>query len=244
VEPREYERTARVEDRHWWFCELREIWAALLHRAACEPSQAFGILDAGCGTGGNLRAFGGTRHAIGLDISPLALRLARDRVDCPLLQATIDQTPLRDGIFDLVLCADVLYHSRVTDDLAALEEIRRILRPGGHLLVNVPAFDRLRSAHDRAMHTARRYTREQLVKLLVSADLVPVRVVYWNGILLGPAVLLRLLRRGKGDRSELVSLPGPINAILRRLARLDAGLATRGLLPAGLSIAALARRRG
>ena len=110
------------------------------------------------------------------------------------------------------------------------------------LVVNVPAFDSLRSAHDRAMHTARRYSRPRLRNLLLDADLQPVRVVYWNGLLLGPAALIRWLRKDRGNRSEITRLPGSVNGLLRGVARIDAAAALRGWLPAGLSVAAIARR--
>ncbi len=280
MEPEEYGRTAAAEDRHFWFREARAIWHGLLRRAPREPSAMSPagppnskqsppesprrrlILDAGCGTGGNLRAIeeastfpGGhpgsdgmrsgpplNQGAIGLDLSPIALGLARGRVGSPLVRGSVLALPFRDQSFDLALCADVLYHVEVRDDLAALRELRRVLRPGGLLCVNVPAFDSLRSAHDRAMHTARRYTRGSLRARLINAGFAPCRVLYWNGLLLLPAVIVRLFRRG-GEGSEIGMPPPGLNALLWLLARCDAALALAGLLPAGLSVAALARRK-
>ncbi len=183
-------------------------------------------------------------RAVGLDLSPLAIGFARRGCVSPLVRGSVLALPFRDGSFDLVLCADVLYHEEVPDDLAALREFHRVLRPGGFLCVNVPAFDSLSSAHDRAMHTARRYTRGRLRARLMSAGFAPSRVVYWNGLLFLPAALVRLIRKGSGKGSEIGMPPTPLNALLWLLARFDAALALRGLLPAGLSIAALARREG
>jgi SAM-dependent methyltransferase len=276
VEPEEYGRTAAAEDRHFWFRESRAIWAGLLryaetarrHRGSgAEPEvsvvAAAGrrrliTLDAGCGTGGNLRALeepaargpavpgesgpGHDRIAIGVDLSPIALDLARRRVRSPLVRGSILALPFREGSFDVALCADVLYHAEVRDDVTALRELRRVIRPGGVLCVNVPAFDALRSAHDRAMHTARRYTRDRLRERLVTAGFAAERIIYWNGLLLLPAILIRLLRKRGGSRSEIVDLPPMMNGILWGIARLDATLALRGLLPAGLSVAAVAKR--
>jgi SAM-dependent methyltransferase len=242
VEPREYERTAAAEDQHWWFRELRMMCHGLLRGATDSDSRNGRALDVGCGTGGNLRWIERRLPAVGLDLSPLALAYARRRVVSPLVRGTLSSLPFRSARFELVTCTDVLYHERVADDAAALREIRRVLRPGGLLVVNVPAFDSLRSAHDRAMHTARRYSRSRLKRLILEAGLRPVRVVYWNGLLLPPAALIRWLRKGRGSESEITPLPGIINGMLHGIARLDAAAALRGWLPAGLSVAALARR--
>lgn len=244
MEPREYERTAAAEDHHWWFRELRSIWEGLLRSATGgEPTSGL-ALDAGCGTGGNLRSLERGRSAIGIDLSPLALGLARERVSSPLTRGSVLDLPFADETFELVLCADVIYHREVADDVDALRELRRVLSPGGLLLLNVPAFDSLRSAHDRAMHTARRYSRESLSERLHDAGLEPVRLIYWNSLLFIPAVLLRWLRRDRGIRSEIVNLPKPINGFLNAVSGLDASAALKGIFPAGLSVAAVARREG
>lgn len=279
MEPEEYGRTAAAEDRHFWFREARAIWRGLLRhapigsaasgpadsapriRSQAGPGRIRLVLDAGCGTGGNLRAIESepielsadeeagrgpeaphpARGAIGMDLSPIALGLARERIGSPLVRGSVAALPFRDHAFDLVLCADVLYHEEVRDETAALCEFRRVLRPGGLLCVNVPAFDSLRSAHDRAMHTARRYSRGALRARLSGAGLVPLRVIYWNGLLFLPAAIVRIFRRG-GRGSEIGMPPPALNALLWGLARCDAALALAGLLPAGLSVAALARR--
>lgn len=267
MEPEEYGRTAAAEDRHFWFREARSIWQALLQGVpepegpASRPPGRRMVLDAGCGTGGNLRALEAApriceshptsaewqpgsppaRATIGLDLSPIALGLARTRVQSPLVRGSVLALPFREQVFDLVLCADVLYHEDVRDEFVALQEIRRVLRPGGYFCINVPAFGSLRSAHDRAMHTARRYTRGGLRTRLIRAGFVPSRVLYWNGLLFLPAVLVRLVRRG-GRSSEIGMPPPALNALLWLLARCDAALALAGLLPAGLSVAAMARR--
>jgi SAM-dependent methyltransferase len=239
VEPEEYRRTADAEGRHFWFRELRWIWRGLLGTPT--PGEVWRVLDAGCGTGANLAVLRDAHEAIGIDRSMLALDLARSKSAAPIACASIMELPLRSESFDAVISTDVIYHRAVPDDVAALREMRRVLRPGGRLVLNVPAFDSLRSAHDRAVHTARRYDRSMLKERLVAAGLEPVRVVYWNSLLLLPAVLTRLARRG-GEGSDITTPPEPINAVLTALGRVDAEIALTGLFPAGLSVAALARR--
>lgn len=243
MEPIEYEHTAAAEDTHWWFREMRAVWQALWPGGKGADAAAIRVLDAGCGTGGNLRCLEGG-SAIGIDVSDLALRLARGRTGRPLVRGSLAALPFRDGSFDVVLCTDVLYHARVTDDRAALRELFRVLRPGGSLVVNVPAFEILRSAHDRAVHTARRYRRGLLRERLIEAGFAPERIVYWNGLLFLPAFLWRRWRRGAGKRSDITEASGWLHRLLAAAARIDRALALRGALPAGLSIAARARRPG
>jgi SAM-dependent methyltransferase len=239
VEPEEYRRTADAEDHHFWFRELRWIWQGLLGRPA--PGETWRILDAGCGTGANMRAIESRHTVIGIDRSRLALDIACTKTKSPLACASILALPFRPGSFDAAISTDVIYHRDVGDDVAALREIRRVLKPGGRLVVNVPAFDSLRSAHDRAVHTARRYRRGMLRERLGAAGFHPVRTVYWNSILLLPAIAARLIRRG-GEGSDIHTPPEPVNAMLSAVGRVDATLALAGLFPAGLSIAAFARR--
>jgi SAM-dependent methyltransferase len=239
MEPEEYRRTAEAEGRHFWFRELRWIWRGLLGTPPAGTSWR--VLDAGCGTGANLALLGHDHTALGIDRSMLALGLARGKASAPIACASILELPIRSASCDAILSTDVIYHREVGDDVAALREFRRVLRPGGRLVLNVPAFDSLRSAHDRAVHTARRYDRGMLTERLIAAGLQPVRVVYWNSLLLLPAVITRLLRRGS-EGSDIVIPPEPLNALLTAAGRLDAVLALAGVFPAGLSVAALARR--
>ena len=241
MEPEEYGRTARAERDLWWFRELREVWTGLLERAGCGEGP---ILDAGCGTGANLAELARSprRRPVGLDLHPLALLHARRATPAPLVRGSVEHLPFADRTFAAVVCTDVLYHAGVESDARALCEIRRVLRPGGMVVLNLPAFEALRSAHDRAVHTARRYTRGRIRELLEQAGLRPIRIVHWNGLLFLPAALYRLLGRRGRTRSDLANPPAPLHAILRAIGRADAALALAGLLPFGLSIAAVARR--
>ena len=193
---------------------------------------------------------------LGLDFSADALRLARQRHAGALLQASIEQIPLPEQCCDLILSSDVLYHRGVGNDVGALIELRRCLRPGGCLLLNLPAFGWLQSTHDRAIHTARRYTRGEVIAKLERARLEPRRVHYWNWLLFPPLAALRTLRglrQGPAPgrpapsgavaptASDLAALPGPVNWTLDRLLAVEAALGSARFLP-GLSIMALARR--
>ncbi len=269
MDPQEYERMFALEERHWWYRALRRrIFQALrgARRAGlltAGRTAPLVCLDAGCGTGMNLCALvargpgeiGRPIEPHGFDLEPLALRLAARRGLERLACASVEAIPWPDGCADLVLSADVIYHRGVRDDGAALREMARCLRPGGLLVLNVPAFNWLRSAHDVAVHTARRYTRGQVARQLREAGLEPLRVAYWNWLLFPPLAGVRLARAlfvgraGRGGRTEnepgpssdLTRLPGPLNGALNTLLAGEAALGWAPV-PAGLSLLALARK--
>jgi SAM-dependent methyltransferase len=244
MEDREFVRMALLEDVFWWYRGLRRIVRTLLepHLPERRPLR---ILDAGCGTGGFLREIRDLGLACGVDVSEQALRLARQRGLTGLARASVEALPVATASQDVVVSLDVLYHRGVRSEERALAELVRCLRPGGLLLLNLPAYEWLRSAHDEAIHTARRYTRSRVRRLLEAHPLRILKLSHWNTLLLPLAVLVRLLRRGSGESdSDVRPLPGWLNTALEQFPYLEARWLRRGSLPAGLSVVALARKEG
>src|SRR5262249_44151658 len=139
--------------------------------------------------------FGSSVEGYGIELAAEGIDFCRKRGLERLVQGSVSALPYASGSFDIALSLDVLYHRAVPDDEAAARELARVLRPGGLLILNLPAYDRLRGAHDEAIHTARRYCRRRVVCLLSAAGLKPVRVAYWNSLLLPAAAASRLLSR-------------------------------------------------
>jgi SAM-dependent methyltransferase len=145
---------------------------------------------------------------------------------------------------------DVIYHLGVADDVAALAEMRRVLRPGGSLFVRVPAIERLHSAHDVAVHTRQRYTTSELSEKAARAGLDVERASYANSVLLPLMAAARLARRGEhgadddgaAAASDVRPLPAPLNAVFGAVLGLEAAWLTRANLPIGLSAFVVARR--
>lgn len=242
MEPIEYKTLRELEDSFWWY---RGIHRLVLDALRDLPPST--ILDAGCGTGGLLARIALTHHTFGLDFSPHALRLARERGLPRLLRASVEQVPMRDASVDAIISLDVLYHAAVSDDEGALREFRRLLRPGGRLVLNLPAFPSLRSSHDAAIHTARRYRRGPLEQKLRRAGFEIDRITYWNTLLFPGLAAVRWLRRPSANgaappKSDVAELPGWINGLLEGTLRIEQQIVRRMDLPFGLSLLVVARR--
>lgn len=241
MNPEEYERMFAAEDRQWWYAGMRAISAALLTPALAQGA-ARRLLDAGCGTGRNVAWLSGFGRAVGIDLSAQALVLSRRR-GAQVARASVLALPFADQSFDAVTSFDVLYHRWVPDDRAALVELRRVLKPGGLLLVRVPALGILWGAHDEAVHSRHRYTRHELVGLLQAAGFEVRRASYANFFLFPLLLVRRSLDRALGRHgSDVGFLPAPLEALFGALLGLEARLVGRVSLPVGASVMALARR--
>lgn len=236
MEAAEYARLFELERRHFWYVGLHALLCGALSR--CGGAR---LLDAGCGTGGLLLARPG---ATGVDRSPLALEFCARRGLSRLACADVARLPFADGRFDVVVSADVLYHRGVVDDGAALAELARVTRPGGAVILNLPAGRALRGAHDDFVHGARRYDRADVAALAARAGLRVERLTSWNCALLPAAWIVRRLSRGGPPRSDVSLPPAPLNALLAAWLRAEAWLALRTGLPFGLSVFAVLRRPG
>ena len=248
---------AAVEDEMWFYRALHahlegELVAGLTDgRGGSGPRNAdspvnrrIRILDAGCGTGGLIRRMAG-RHPewmwTGVDLEPIAVDFARSRSAAEIVQASLLELPFEDDRFDAVVCSDVLYH--LDDDAAAVEELFRVLRPNGLLVINVPAHRWLWSYHDVTVHGRRRYVRDEVRGLLGAAGFEIQRVTHWNALPLPLVVLRRKLLPPPKSGSDVCLYPAPIEAVFRGGAALERmWLRTIGTLPFGSSILATARK--
>lgn len=240
----EYRKLAEVEDRMWYFRALhghieRELTATL-------GSGFAEILDAGCGTGGLIARLA-PRHPwswTGIDVSDVALTYAKERVRflrADLRQGSVTAMPFADGSFDAIVSADVLYH--IVDDGKAMGEFARVLRPGGVVVLNLPAYRWLWSYHDIAVHSQRRYTRSDVIRLVQDAGLSPVRSTYWNTLPFPLIVLRRKLLPAPRGGSDVQLYPAPIEKTFDAAMAMErGGLRVFGRLPFGSSVFVVARK--
>lgn len=236
MESAEYQAMDAGEAAMWWY---RALHARLL--AILAPIDGK-ILDAGCGTGGLLARLGAARPEIarvGLEWHPDAARRAAAKSGAPVVRGTVGAIPFAAASFSAAVLADVLCH-RAVEPRAALSEVRRVLRPGGLLVVNMPAYEWLLSHHDRAVHNARRQTAGQVRRMLADAGFASIRAGYWNGLLLPAMILERKLLRRPEAAAAKTRFPPWLNATLQAVTDLERRLGWKP--PAGGSVLATARR--
>jgi len=230
------------EEGHWWFRGRRAVLREMLRRVPLPPSPR--ILDVGCGTGGNLAFLSLYGEAEGCDCAEEALEYCSKRGFNRTKLADACDLPYEDGAFDLVTCLDVLEHVRL--DALAFSELARVTRPGGHVLVTLPAGPRLYSSFDCLCGHLRRYTAGDLRAMAAAAGVEVVRVSRYAA-LAHPVILYYMRRgdfiRGKGRfRQQMETILPGANAVLSSLGLLEAVLLRLFDFPWGSSVVALFRR--
>src|ERR1700733_10463800 len=163
MRPEEYAFLYRLEENFWWFAGMRQLTDTIAARIL-KSGTRLRILDAGCGAGFNLAHYSSQRsnEVFGLDLSSDAIDCVLKRGFRKVCQASVNEIPFASATFDLVFSFDVICQGAEPPVDGGLREMQRVLRPGGHLFVRVPAFRWMRSSHDLAVDTNRRFTVPEL----------------------------------------------------------------------------------
>ena len=252
MQAEDYEYLYALEENFWWFAGMRDVTAALLD-SYCSQNTDRTILDAGCGTGSNLawlRRYAGRGDIFGIDLSTDALRFCRARGHGSLARASVTTLPFPADHFDLIMSFDVLAQLSGHEGTAAISEMFRVLAPGGIAFVRTAAYEWMRSGHDEALGTQRRYNLEGLQSLLARAGFNLLRATYANSVLLPIAVVRRLILKptGLADSGSDVKPLAPglrwLNASLHSVLDVEANLlrSARIKLPVGLSAICIAQK--
>jgi ubiquinone/menaquinone biosynthesis C-methylase UbiE len=238
------ELTGRAEATHFWFHGFRAYMVPQI-AAIAGGRRNLRLLDCGCGTGFNLRLLQPYGRVFAFDITQAGVTRTRAR-GLPVARADVQRIPFADHTFDLATSFDVL--QSVPDDRLALGEMARILKPGGHVLLNVTAMDWLRGDHSDVWHEKRRYTIARGARLLEAAGLERVRLAYLFGSLVPLMLavrtgqrLIRPFRPPAGDFDLTVPM-APVNAALTWTVTAEAALARRLPLPVGSSMMIVGRK--
>lgn len=237
----------RVEETHWWFVGRRKIIESFLVRVCAElkkgsRKEPLKILDVGCGTGANLEMLSQFGNAEGVDVSVEALDFCRARGLQQVKLGAAEALPYAGNSLDLVTALDVVEH--LDDDVAGLKEMKRVLRPGGEVVLFVPAFMFLWGVQDDISNHRRRYTMAGLKAVVSQAGLEIGRASYVNLSFFAPIFFGRLLMRVAGIRpaSENNITIGALNGILGKLFGAERFLLRHLNFPFGVSIICVARR--
>lgn len=240
----------QLEEQHWWFASRRDAVYDLIKSLQLPPTAA--ILEIGCSGGPLMQRLRAAGYAdlTGIDVSEPAIELAQARgvPDVSVMDGAALE--FANGRFDLVIASDVLEH--IEDEATALSEWTRVLKPGGQLLVFVPAHSYLWSDHDVVNHHFRRYSRKGLVAALGRAGMRTQRSSFWNAAMYFPTAALRLGRRlvsgpispekKPGDTGDLHHFAGPVNSVLLQWVKVENRLLRHFNLPLGVSVFALAQK--
>lgn len=241
----EYLKLAEVEDRMWYFRSLHEHVRRELAHATGAGAR---VLDAGCGTGGlilRLRERHPDWHYAGIDFMPIAGELARQRCgpQVDVRVASVTELPFADASFDAVVSADVV--CQVENPEVAAKEFFRVLRPGGTVVLNCPAYMWMWSYHDVNCHTKHRYTRPEMAALLGGAGFTGVRTTHWNALPFPALWAKRKLFRSASDTSDVKEYPKIVDAACGGLMALEhAWRRLGGNWAWGMSVFAHARKPG
>lgn len=234
----EYDRMAKMEKDYWWHVGRLKILDEQLRKLS--KNRKLKILNIGCGTGGTIKMLEKHGEVINADISDDAIKYMQSlgfenttKVDGILL-------PFEDDSFDIVAAFDVLEH--IEDDVEALKEWRRVLKPSGHILVTVPAYQWLWSQHDVSLQHYRRYTRKSLKASGEEAGLRSSRLSYAIAFSLplvsGFRFANKALQRQANAEASYVIVPGLVNKTFIKLLEVEGKAHNIIKLPFGTTVMA------
>lgn len=237
-----FDRMAEHDQVHWWYVARRKILADLIARETDLPEGAR-ILEIGCGTGHNFEMLKGFGRLDALEVDGEARALASKRLGHAVGDAPLPElSGAPDRTYHLIALLDVLEH--VDGDEAALRSIATKLAPGGRILVTVPAYQWMWSAHDLAHHHKRRYSKRGLRRVAEAAGLKVSGIGYFNSLLFPLAAAVRIAGKIAGKSSSDDSLPPrPLNSLFERIFGLERHMVGKIPFPAGVSLFALLSTR-
>jgi len=246
MEKDEYKIMCDIEQAYWWFVGKQYLVKTVLKSFCKNGLIQDDILDIGSGTGVILKLLADFGTAYGMEISPEAIQFLRQRDVNLLVQSDANQSiPFKDNTFSVITCLDVLEH--VDNDFSLIEEMFRVCKLCGHVIVTVPAFEILWSHHDVALHHKRRYTKQQMLKRIRKFNWKVVKCSYYNTILFLPILSVRKLKtflaNNRDVRSDFfIKLPAWANKILSSLFVSEIYFLRHVNLPFGVSLLLVLRK--
>jgi len=240
----EYGEMYKLESFYWWFVARRNLLDALIKQVAGEFKDPI-MLDVGCGTGINYSVISKYGAAVSTDASQEALKFSKSRGVGDLVRSNVETLPFNGDSFDVVTALDMLEH--VDDDLKALDELHRIMKVGGLLVITVPAYGFLWSEHDEALHHRRRYAASELRNKLTRSDFEVERISYYITLLFFPILVMRffqsIFKKSIYAKTSHIILPRWVNALLIGILTFERYLLSLMNFPFGVSLVCLARKR-
>jgi len=238
VDPKTYRQWERIQETNWWFGARRDLMVYFIPRGADKKLRP-GILDVGCGSGGNLLLFSKIGKAVGIDNSETAVSVCKKK-GLEAILGTATSLKFRANYFDVVVLADILEH--LDNPQKAVAESFRVLKRGGTLIATVPAYNWLYSYHDLANGHKKRYSKNELMELFGGRYIQ--RISYLFSFALLPVIIMRSLNQITAKKEvDDSSVPPVINGLLSSLSKIELDLIKKGVsLPMGTSIFCVVRK--
>ncbi len=241
------ELTYRAEQSHFWFRGFRAYVRPEIARAV-NGRQRPRLLDCGCGTGSNMTMLAEFGDVFGFDLTWNGLALAHDMGRRDIARASIGAIPFASGHFDLVTSFDVFQCLPDAVERDAAREMWRVLKPGGHAVLNVAALEMLSGGHSVLSEEVRRYTPQRLRAVFEGAGFAIDRLTFAHATLLPIMLPVRMWQRWRGGPGlaagefDITVPPAPVNALLTGITRLEAATLSVTNLPIGSSLLLHARK--
>lgn len=231
------------EESHFYYVSLHNLVCDLISRYS-NNKFPIKILDAGCGTGALVKKLERFGHVSGIDNNKTAVSLCKRR-DLDVSLGSITNLRFKNNVFDIVTCMDVLVCKEVKTDIKALNEIFRVLKPGGLIIIRVSANKWLKLKHDKHVHSTRRYTVAELESKIQQSNFRIMKVSYINAVLL-PVVVIKSLFEyffpSKEIASNISKVNPIVNFIVKALLNLENKLSIYMRLPFGLGLIVVAQK--
>ena len=241
----EYARMAEREQTYWWHIgrfRIMESYLGLATRGVDKKKTK--ILNIGCGTGGTIKVLEQFGTVENVDVSVDAIKLMK-KAGYSVTKVDGIKLPYKNNSFDIVGAFDVLEH--IDNDVDALKEWQRVLKPGGKVVLTVPAYSWLWSEHDTSLHHHRRHTRKGVKQRSVEAQLVPKKIsyaiVFSLPLVVGFRWLNKLLGRKTDGETSYVNVPEWVNSIFSNLLFIEAWFHKYIMFPFGTSVVAILEKK-
>src|SRR3989344_7208057 len=233
----EYKNIYELEDEHWWYAGMRHIFITTI-RSYIKNNEKIKILDVGCGTGYNIKIMRKFGEVYGIDYSKEAIKFCKLNKVKNVKIASAEKIPFKDNTFDLVTSFEVLYHKGIKDDNKALQEIKRVCKKNGIIVIRLPAFNILKRKHDNQVHGIRRYNKKAIIKMCKNLNIKIEKITYLNALPFLPLVIIASLERIFNPKvdSDIKKTNKLINNILKYYLLLEGKIINKINLPFGTSI--------
>lgn len=235
----------KVETTHWWWIARKRIITNLLKKYLEKKENL--ILDAGCGTGASILYLEQFGKVYGVDLSPMAVKFCKKRGIKNVTNADVSSLPYKNNFFDLICLMDVIEH--IKNDKLVIDEMYRVLKPGGILLMTVPALPFIYSQHDKQQGHYRRYSKKKLRRLFKKNIFKEEKITHFNLLLSFPIIIIRLLSRIFPKLADFdsklnydISKKKNVNSTLTEIFSLESNLLYFFNLPTGISLLTIQKK--